>query len=254
MPNEQRWPDVLWLVRHGESAGNVARDRAEAAGLAMIDIADRDMDVPLSARGAEQATALGHWLGDLDEEPTVVLTSPYVRAQQTAAHALDAAGIDADRIELVRDERLREREFGVLDRLTKVGIKERYPEQAELRAHVGKFYHRPPGGESWCDVAMRVRSVLDTVSRDYPGERVLVVTHQVVVLMFRYVLDHLSEQEIMAVDRDQELANCSVAAYEHDPSQGARGALVRRLWNHVAPVAREGVSVTTESDAPTAPR
>ncbi|MFL5607470.1 MAG: histidine phosphatase family protein, partial [Gemmatimonadaceae bacterium] len=29
----QRWPDRLWIVRHGESAGNVARDAAMTAGL-----------------------------------------------------------------------------------------------------------------------------------------------------------------------------------------------------------------------------
>jgi probable phosphoglycerate mutase len=56
---EQRWPDRLWIVRHGQSAGNVARDAADAAGVGRIDIADRDMDVTLSPLGQEQATALG---------------------------------------------------------------------------------------------------------------------------------------------------------------------------------------------------
>ena len=27
---QQRWPDRIWIVRHGESAGNVARDAAQA--------------------------------------------------------------------------------------------------------------------------------------------------------------------------------------------------------------------------------
>jgi broad specificity phosphatase PhoE len=45
---EQRWPTTLWIVRHGQSAGNVARDAADAAGLGRIDIADRDIDVALS--------------------------------------------------------------------------------------------------------------------------------------------------------------------------------------------------------------
>ena len=29
----QNWPAKLWLVRHGQSQGNVARDAAEEAGL-----------------------------------------------------------------------------------------------------------------------------------------------------------------------------------------------------------------------------
>jgi len=252
---EQTWPDVLWLARHGESAGNVARDAAEAAGLPVIDIADRDMDVPLSPLGQRQAIALGQWLADVDGgPPTVVLTSPYVRARGTTDLALEAAGLGRDDVHVVVDERLREREFGVLDRLTKLGIQQRYPEQAELLARVGKFYHRPPGGESWCDVILRARNVVDTITRDHRGERVLVVCHQVVVLMFRYLLEDLTEQEILEVDRKEELANCSVGSYVFDPDAGEGGRMIRRLWNHVAPVVEAGERVTAEPDDPIAPR
>ena len=60
---EQKWPQVLWIVRHGQSAGNVARERAEAASEPLIDIATRDMDTPLSELGERQAIALGRWFG-----------------------------------------------------------------------------------------------------------------------------------------------------------------------------------------------
>jgi len=80
------WPGILWLVRHGESAGNLARDRAQAAGIARIDITERDVDVPLSPRGREQSAALGAWFAGLasDGRPEVVLVSPYQRAIATA--------------------------------------------------------------------------------------------------------------------------------------------------------------------------
>ena len=32
------WPARLWIVRHGQSAGNVARDAAESKGLELIDL------------------------------------------------------------------------------------------------------------------------------------------------------------------------------------------------------------------------
>src|SRR3954451_3003349 len=99
----------------------------------MIDIAERDMDVPLSPLGERQAEAFGRWLAGLParQQPTVVITSPYVRAAMTAHLALEAAGRQPRHdIDVVVDERLREREFGVLDRLTKSGIRSRYPEQA----------------------------------------------------------------------------------------------------------------------------
>ena len=53
------WPQSLYLVRPGESAGNVARDKAEAEWLERIDIATRGVDVPLSETGKERAAALG---------------------------------------------------------------------------------------------------------------------------------------------------------------------------------------------------
>ena len=168
---EQKWPQTLMIVRHGESAGNVARDAAEAARQVMIDLATRDADVPLSARGERQAQALGEWLRRLPphERPNVILASPYVRARQTAILALDAAGVaDAEEM-LIIDERLREKEFGILDRLTNYGVAETFPEQAEFRRLLGKFYHRPPGGESWCDVILRLRSVVDTITPRVPA-------------------------------------------------------------------------------------
>src|SRR4051794_12403167 len=130
MGEGQHWPDALWLVRHGESAGNVAASRAEEQGLAAIDIATRDMDVSLSDRGERQAKALGAWIGAqaADGRPTVVLSSPYTRACQTAELAVEAAGVAND-VPITVDERLREREFGVLDRLTKAGITERFPDE-----------------------------------------------------------------------------------------------------------------------------
>src|SRR6187551_3798292 len=99
---EQKWPDVLWIVRHGQSAGNVAREEAERARVPLIDIATRDMDTPLSALGERPAAT----------QPTVVLCSPYVRAVETARIALAAAGIDTESLAIQRDERLREKEFG----------------------------------------------------------------------------------------------------------------------------------------------
>src|SRR3954469_11168283 len=138
----QRWPARLWLVRHGQSAGNVARDAATAAGKTMIDIGMRDVDVPLSPLGERQAQALGRWFASLPEEqkPEIVLSSPYVRARQTARAICEAGGIVGEGRPPIVDERLREREFGIFDRLTTAGIQEKYPEHAEHRALLGKFY------------------------------------------------------------------------------------------------------------------
>jgi broad specificity phosphatase PhoE len=245
-----RWPSSLWLVRHGESSGNVARDLAEAGGRQMIDIATRDMDVPLSDRGVDQAKALHQRMAALapDECPTIAITSPYLRAEQTARLAL---GDDAP---LLLDERLREREFGILDRLTRAGIEHRFPEQAAARAFLGKFWHRPPGGESWADVALRLRSFLDSLGREHAGERVLVVTHQVVIMVFRYLLEQLREAEVLAIGRAADVANCSLTTYELDPDGGGNGRMRLVCFNDVTHVRAAGEPVTVEPDVPAGPR
>lgn len=252
---QQKWPQTLWIVRHGQSAGNLARDKAEAAGHFLIDIADRDMAVPLSPLGERQADAVGAWFGDLpsNERPTVLLCSPYVRAVQTARRMRAAAGLD-DELAMICDERLREKEFGILDRLTVHGIRQQYPALAEQRQHVGKFYFRPPGGESWCDVILRLRSVVEMITREHRCERVLVVAHQVTVNCFRYLIERMSEAEILDIDRLADVPNCGVTSYEFEPALGRHGELAPRLVNFVSPLMQAGEAVTAEPDVPAAPK
>jgi broad specificity phosphatase PhoE len=253
----QRWPDRLWIVRHGESAGNVARDAATTAGLPVIEIAERDVDVPLSPTGERQSEALGRWFAEMPSgaRPNVVLTSPYLRARHTAAIVEEVGGVEPGAKTSI-DERLREKEFGLLDRLTRVGIEQRHPEQAALRFKLGKFYHRPPGGESWCDVILRLRSAFDTISLHHsgPGKHVLIVAHQVIVLCARYLLEGLTEEQILAIDRAADVANCGVTAYTFNPELGESGQLQLRTYNFVAPLEAVGAPVTAAPDTPVASR
>jgi len=253
---QQRWPQRLWVVRHGESAGNVARDAAHAAGLGRIDIAQRDVDVPLSRRGEEQSDALARWFAALPEgeRPDVVFTSPYRRARHTAEIIHAGGGLPVAPADFMIDERLREKEFGILDRLTTLGIQQQHPDQAEFRRILGKFYFRPPAGESWCDVILRLRSALDTISLHHGGQRVLIVSHQVVVLCLRYLLEGLTEEQILAIDREGDVANCAVTEYSFDPDQGDSGRMRLRRYNFVAPLTQAGAPVTSDPDANVAAR
>jgi broad specificity phosphatase PhoE len=241
------WPAELYLIRHAESAGNVARELALSSGAPTIAIESRDCDVPLSPLGERQARALGEWCRRNVAPIDSVLSSPYARALETARLALDAAGWSS--VPVHCDERLREKEFGMLDRLTRRGIEQRFPEQVELRRTLGKFYYRPPGGESWTDVILRVRSVIDTMLREHAGQRVAVVAHQVIVLCFRYALERLDERAILDIDRAGDVANCSVTSYRLD----ARAGVLRlERYNAVAPMEEAGEPVTREPDVPVA--
>jgi len=247
----QHWPTRLWLVRHGQSQGNVARDAAHEAGELVIDLDWRDVDVPLSNLGHQQAEAAGRWFAALPEaeRPEVLLASPYVRARQTAEAICSAGGLAGGSRPTLLDERLREREFGVFDGLTTIGIRDKYPDEAAHRAKMGKFYHRPPGGESWADVILRLRSAVNSISLQYEGRRVMIVCHQVVVLCMRYILEELTEAQILAIDRQAEILNCGICAY--DFAVDGKGLCIPELalWNHGAPMEKEGAAKTSAPDA-----
>jgi broad specificity phosphatase PhoE len=246
----QNWPQRLWLVRHGQSQGNVARNAADEAGAHQIDIGLRDVDVPLSALGVEQAKAAGRWFAALprDERPEIILASPYVRARKTAEIIREQGALAGGTARTLIDERLREREFGIFDRLTTLGIRERFPDEAAHRRRLGKFYHRPPGGESWADVILRLRSMLNTINLHFSDRRVLVVCHQVVVLCFRYILEELDEETILRIDKQAEIMNCGIAAFEFPPDAGGLCIPALELWNFGAPLEAEGAPQTSAPD------
>jgi|SRR5215218_2349944 len=247
----QNWPERLWLVRHGQSQGNVARDAADAAGHHEIDINVRDVDVPLSELGVRQAVAAGRWFASLpsNERPEIILSSPYLRARQTAEIICKAGALAGGPARTIIDERLREREFGVFDRLTTIGIRERFPDEAAHRRRLGKFYHRPPGGESWADVILRLRSMLNTINLHYCDRRVVVICHQVVVLCMRYILEELDEEQILAIDNQAEILNCGICAYDFEPDPHGLCVPELAMWNYGAPLEVEGAEKTSAPDA-----
>ncbi len=199
----------LWLVRHGESVGNVAASQAGAAGADLIQVGLRDADVALTPTGQAQAAALGAWLAGLPTQvvPQAVWSSPYLRAVQTAEIAMQGGGVP---LPMRIDERLRDRELGILDLLTSSGVQNLFPAEAQRRAWLGKFYYRPPGGESWADMALRVRSLLVDLERPEVPRRVLVVCHDAVILIFRYVCEGMREADVLACASSGSIRNASV--------------------------------------------
>lgn len=234
-PVERKWMDHLVIVRHGESERNVRRQAARDQGHLEYGGGIRDMDVALTPQGIRQAVATGKYLGrhfHFDR----VFVSPYERAVQTAQFIIKQFRYD---VPMTYEERVREKEFGILDGLTGAGIRKKYPDEWKRRQREGKYYYRPPGGESYPDVALRVHSFLGTLTRDYRRRSVLVVCHSVVVLTFRRLLERLTEKELLAIDRDpeQDVCNCSVTWYAFDPSASPKGRLVLKEFTgvHYAP-------------------
>ncbi|WP_349897349.1 histidine phosphatase family protein [Parafrigoribacterium soli] len=209
----------LILVRHGESTANVAATQAERNGADRVDAPLRDADVPLSDTGRRQAEALAVWLRSLADEqfPQAAWCSPYLRAADTASIALTD-----QRMSLAprADERLRDRELGILDTYTHRGVVSHYPREDARRTRLGKFYYRPPGGESWADVALRLRSLLADLDRECDGERVLIVAHDAIIMNLRYICERLSERELLELARTEPVLNAAVTILRRPSGTG----------------------------------
>ena len=228
-PSVSKWPSLLAVMRHAESLATERRRHLQESrsqevhlGLPM-----RDVDVPLTPEGREHARATGSGLSDLGPFD-VVYASPYRRTVETAEEVLTAL---RSRPPLVKEERLREKEWGILEGLTRHGISTRHPDEEARRRHVGKYYYRPPGGESYADVNLRVHSFIGTLVREHAGQRVLVITHQVVVVAFRKLLERMEEDTVLALDRQDEARPASLLIYELRHTDGQNPALVRTHWN-----------------------
>jgi broad specificity phosphatase PhoE len=240
-------PGDLILVRHAESVGNVARETAEASNAEVIDIDQRDPDVPLTELGTTQAKALGSRLAELAERVVIerIWVSPYERTRATALIAAEQAGLS---VETRIDERLRDRELGVFDRLTSRGIRSRYPDEAARRRYLGKLYYRPPSGESWADVALRLRSFLTDRDRlraqEGATDAELVVTHDAVILLVRYILQRLTEAELLELGHGQSVGNASITWLSPDPGGGPwqlhEFGADEHLERHGAPATQHG--------------
>jgi len=204
------------LIRHGESEANVAATAAEAAGREEIAVQWRDADVPLTELGRHQGAAVGDGLRDAlgtDVTDARLWSSPYRRAIETAELA---SGLGA---QLTLDERLRDRELGILNALTLLGVERRLPLEFERRRWLGKFYYRPPGGESWADLALRIRSFVGDI--DWTDDRpVVVFAHDAIVSVFLYVLLGLTESGLAELLTGRTVANASITTLRRGPSEG----------------------------------
>jgi broad specificity phosphatase PhoE len=230
------------LLRHGQSRGNVASAEAERAGHEVIDLTDRDADVTLTELGAEQAAAAGRWVAG--RPPDLVVSSSYRRALDTARIALSEAGATGL---LTVDERLRDRELGILDLLTTHGVRARYPEEQTRKRRLGKFYYRPPGGESWADVVLRLRSFLDELGRRRPGANVLLVAHEMTMFALRYILEEIPEPELLRTAAETAVANASVTVWERDETGRYRMSLPQETEH----LHRDNTRPTMDDDAET---
>ncbi|WP_433361830.1 histidine phosphatase family protein [Streptosporangium sp. CA-115845] len=198
-------PLTITVVRHGQSESNAAFEEAFHAGRAVV-LERPDSEVELTPLGREQAAGLGRRLAGGDP-PDLVLCSPYRRAVQTWELVAAELGVDP---EVRLEPRLRDHGMGRWSGMNLIALRERFPGQEEnltARLYAG---FRPPGGESYPDVADRVREVVGELRAGHAGRRVLIVAHDSVVLMFKHVIEDVP---IDSVEAFGPVGNASVSVW-----------------------------------------
>ena len=217
-------PALLVLVRHGESARNVAKkhnrfflddeSRKAVQGIA-------DWQVPLTDNGHRQAADTGHLLraryGPFDD----VYHSGYRRTEETASGILSAYPDDERAGMRVRaNPFIRERDNGYTYDMTTAEAEAAFPWLQGYWDTAGPWFGRPPGGESLGDVAQRTYLVLSMLFRDRPGRRVLVVTHGGTMRAFRFVLERWTFAQVPALLEAYRTPNSCLTSYEFNPASG----------------------------------
>jgi broad specificity phosphatase PhoE len=148
---------TLYYVRHGLTDWNI-EGRLQGGH-----------DIPLNDRGRAQAAQCATILSDLfardgrSAGDLHYVSSPLARASETMDIVRNGLGLPPDGY--VREPRLKEIAFGEWEGLTYLDVLKRDKDVVQRRES-SKWLFRPPGGETYEDVARRVGEWYATLDRD----------------------------------------------------------------------------------------
>ena len=195
-------PNRIILIRHGESEGNLDKDKYRTVP---------DYALNLTSKGIEQAQKAGNEIKQIiGQESVYVYISPYFRTRQTLQYLKEGIGNNIARV--IEDPRIREMDWGHL----------RHPDEndeiAKRRDEYSTFYYRVLDGESGADVFDRVSTFLETMFRDfrksdYP-QNTLIVTHGLTLRLFLMRWFHWTIEEFENLLNPQ---NCQIVVMQQRP-------------------------------------
>ena len=171
----------LGLFRHGQTDWNINF------------LLQGVTDIPMNETGIEQVKLAARAIKVEDWD--VILTSPLTRARQTAEIIASRNGFS----EIIEQELLIERSFGEAEGLSHEQWRAKYSNLDEI-----------PGGESRTQLAQRSKLLLETISQELAGKRVLAISHGALI---RALISIASNNEL---PRDGErLGNASLNVVKH---------------------------------------
>jgi len=192
-------PNRIILIRHGESEGNVDKNRYHTVP---------DYALNLTQTGIEQAQQAGKTIKEIiGNDGLYTYLSPYTRTRQTFQYL--KSSFESNIVKIVEDPRIREQDWGHL----------RHPDENDeiIRQRDGfsAFYYRIPDGESGADVYDRVSTFLETLYRDFNKknfpQNALIVTHGLTLRLFLMRWFHWTVEEFEKLRNPR---NCQIVVMQ----------------------------------------
>jgi broad specificity phosphatase PhoE len=213
-------PLQLVIIRHAKSARNEAKKgntyfADEEARKMVKGVADYKIE--LTQEGIEQALATGQFLRDKLVPPDFIYHSGYRRTIDTMNLVLKAFPRPVvNGIGIRMHPHIRERDPGFTYDMTTEEAEKHFPFLKEYWQTHGGFFAKPPGGESLCDVAQRIRSLLQSLKDNKKGKRVWIFTHGGTIRAFRFVLERWDYDRALSWPPGESPKNCGITIYDYD--------------------------------------
>lgn len=191
------------VIRHAES---IYGNRNIYSGI---------IDIPLSAKGIEQAKKVASKVGKISYD--IVYTSTLIRSLETALIVLSNNSDEKIPVRIKKNqlkeylqknnflpileiEELNERNYGELQNLSKDEVKKIYKSD-EIQKWRRGFHLAPPNGESFKDVVKRIDNFMNTYLFPFVDEKnIFIVAHQNSMRAIYYLLLNETEQNIEKID------------------------------------------------------
>jgi probable phosphoglycerate mutase len=175
--------DHFYFVRHGETVWNVENKICGST------------DIELTQKGHDQAVEAGKKILEMGIKADMILSSPLVRASETARHISEVTGIP-----MRVDPRLMEQNFGRYESTPRDGA-EFHEAKKDMASRFGT-------GESMLQMAQRIYNLLDDIKAG--DKEYILVAHNGLVRIVESYFREMDNEEFSRMG----IKNCEVKRYD----------------------------------------
>lgn len=168
-------PINITLIRHAQTDWNKQH------------IMQGQTDIPLNEKGKEQAKELRELIKK--EKIDLMIISPLTRTRQTAEI------INSKNLEIIEDDRLKERFYGKFEGKKTEDILKNHPEITTFEVNGCPYWIDVPTGESYQELRTRVEEFLEDVKNKYAGKNILIVSHGDTLDMFYAAINKVPNKQ-----------------------------------------------------------